>query len=534
MLAATLTFVLAATLLRGVPASAAPEQTGTEALNSQLHALNVRVRSSQYYRHVLLSSLLVAWSKKKPDRPEQEIVQEFLSVSELLDEQLEELGASPGGDPVAALGEISRMVGEHPELAPAAASLGAALRGFAATPAQQFDSWQNAVAANHALTGNAAAVLDEWGRAVAAGVRGMAATLGGDNPHVKVWDSRIGSSVGIGATATTEQLVANSGLDAVVDVRRILQIPQGDPGYRQEIEKQLAKLLGHNNDLVREAVQSIDKLQNGDDGAFQWKTDAPAAPPSAHDAALAEAKKRQEKIDQVKDGINVLAKLMERLDPNAAKQVAGVGTAAARIATAVNDYLPKIAGKSFGKAFFSMGTVALTGNIIGAISDLLPIFLGSPEPQLVQQLGKLRQEVANLHNAMNEQFSRVNETLNTIYGDMMGKFEQVLKLQRATAAQLTQIQGQLQNIQQSVDVWAAEIIKSLQNGALHSSREALNEYLGYERLHKIPIPTYGEYAGVINKVHYTAVTQTREEPFVPSPGNHQQHEANPVAVPGHL
>ncbi|GAA2870085.1 hypothetical protein GCM10010517_30220 [Streptosporangium fragile] len=534
-LAAMLAFVLTATLLQGVPAvaSAAPSPEETKALNNRLHALNMRLHSPNFYKNVVLSSLLVGWSKSSPGKSEEEIVQDLLDMSNHIDGMMKGAGGFSLTNAAQTLGKLSQMVSGHPKLAPAATALSTVFQGFAVAPAQEYDSWQNAVAANQLLSKEAGVTLDKWNGRVAGDVRDMAEKLGPDNPYVKVWNGQIGFFAGITANATTEELLADPQLKSMMDIEAILQYQKNDERYKQEIVKQLARLLERNNGNIRKAIYAIDGLQNGYDGAFDWRSHTPPPPPSAYETALEESKKRQEDIDAVAQGIGLLTTLIGFADEKAAKQAAGVGAAAIRIATAVNEYLPKIAGKGIGKAIFSMGTAALTGNVISAISDLLPLFqAGQPTPEqlIMEQLGQLRQEVANLHNAMNEQFSRVNEALNVIYGDMMGKFDEILKLQQATVAQLTQIQGQLQGIQQSVDTWAAEIIKSLQNTNLKDARAAMNRYIGYEKTYGKPIPTLDEYAAVMNELHFSAVTQAREEPFVPSPSNYLQHEGNPVAL----
>lgn len=530
-----LTLVVTATLLHGVPASAysEPEAQDPDAINQQLHAISLSLNDPHYYRDVILGLVLPARAQAAPGRPEAEVAAEFQSLSDYLDARLKDVGKSPWENKVAILTTINRAVSGDARLAPAAAALKEAFAGFGATPGHEYDSWQNAVAANQSLGDSAGVALSVLNQASAKAVRGMGAALGDDNAYVKIWDARVGDPSGVSAGATTDELLAGSPLKDVVNFDAIWVYGKDDPRYKEEILKQFHRLVDKANWEVKNAVLSIDDLQLKYEGAYKWSSTAPSAPDAEKERILKESQARQKVISGVDVGVTILAKLVGLADPPMAKRIEIVGKAAVKIASAINEYLPKIAAMGAVEAIFSAGTAAFTGNIITAISGLLPLFKAgqpSPEQMMLEQLGKLRQEVADLHKAMDEQFARVNQNLNVIYDGLMGRFDEVLKLQQASAAQLTAIQGQLQGIQQSVDVWAAEIIKSLQNGELKDARAGMNEYIGYEATHSQPIPTFEEYAHVVNDLHFAAVTQAREEPFVPSPTSYQQHAGSPVAV----
>ncbi|MEU8268352.1 hypothetical protein AB0B89_14420 [Sphaerisporangium sp. NPDC049002] len=534
-LAAMLTLVVTATLLHGVPASAfaEPEVPDPDAINQQLHSISLSMKDPHYYRDVILGLVLASRSQTAPGKSEAEVAAEFQGLSDYLDQQLKDVGKSPWENKVAVLTTINRAVAGDPRLAPAAAALNKTFAGFSATPGHEYDNWQNAVAASQSLGDSASLALEALNQASAKAVRGMGSTLGDGNAYVKIWDARVGDPSGLSAGATTDELVAKSPLRDVVNFNAIWAYGKDDPRYKEEILKQFEQLIKQANWEVKNAVVSIDDLQLKYEGAYKWSSTAPNAPDVVKERVKKEAEARQKVISGVDVGISILSKLVGVADPKLATRIEIVGKAAVKIANAINEYLPKIAAMGAIEAIFSAGTVAFTGNIIGAISSLLPLFrAGSPSPEqmMLEQIGKLRQEVADLHKAMDEQFARVNKNLNVIYEGLLNRFDEVIKLQQASAAQLTAIQGQLQGIQQSVDVWAAEIIKSLQNVQLKDARAGMNAYIGYEQTHSQPIPTFEEYAHVVNDLHFAAVTQAREEPFVPSPTSYQQHAAGPVAV----
>ncbi|MET8047831.1 hypothetical protein ABZU75_09515 [Streptosporangium sp. NPDC005286] len=514
-------------------------------MNTRLHATATHLKSPKPYRDSLLSEYLGTLALTSPGLTEEQYLSRLQAASEQIDQKLgSEADAKDSVDLMSRIAEVGARV---PGMEGVAATVKNALRDLVISPISRYDTWSDALAAQRYTDQETSILLDEVSLAGAGRIRKVALDLGVDHPAVRVWNSQVGVRSGITAGATTADFLADAELNEVVGLSEILKYSPGDPRWQQEVDKRLGVLLAANNKIIKDAVEAIDELQSTYDGAFLWSTSAPAEPPCAPGAAirtdaLADCKSAFERaqesagqrgkyIKHVEQGLKGLVSVVDFADKESGRRVKYLGEAAIKVASAINDYLPKIAGKGLQDALFSLGSVVLTGNILGAIGALLPLFqAGQPsiEMQILTELGKLRQEVVTLQTVMYKQFDAVNKNLNVIYTEMLGKFDEVLKLQQVSIAQLTQIQGQLHTIEQKVDTWSSEIIRSLQNGALQEARTALNRHL--RRSSGKPVASFAEYDEAEKWVHFAGVSQAREVPFVPGKGSYPTHENDPVAV----
>ena len=66
----------------------------------------------------------------------------------------------------------------------------------------------------------------------------------------------------------------------------------------------------------------------------------------------------------------------------------------------------------------------MTGNVLGAVMNIEISLFGdsepSPEQMILEEIGKLRQEVNQLRIEMHDRFDRIDEELNEIYFDHAG------------------------------------------------------------------------------------------------------------------
>src|SRR4029078_11546202 len=102
-------------------------------------------------------------------------------------------------------------------------------------------------------------------------------------------------------------------------------------------------------------------------------------------------------------------------------------------------------GKILGLAS-NLGAVILTGNILGAVMDVVSLFQesGPTDEQLIlQQVGEMRQQLEDVRQEMHERFDRVDQQLNTIYGDMMNQFAQINLSQWQTRNDINDIKTKL-------------------------------------------------------------------------------------------
>ncbi|GLW12931.1 hypothetical protein Misp01_80590 [Microtetraspora sp. NBRC 13810] len=529
-----MTVVLTASLAQGTLAPSAHADMSPaerENLNVRLHALAVQQKSSERYEDVVLSEYLGSLALASPGLTEQEYLSRFQDASARAGEELGE-----ERDPVDLMGGIAEVGTKIPGMEGVAAAVRGGLRDLAAVPVSPYNAWDDALATPQDTELEISTLLDRLSLAAAGRIRTAARDLGADHPAVRVWNSRIGVRSGITATMTTEEFLADPELNRVAGLTEVLRYPEGDPRRQAAIDDRMAELLAANNEHIKQATGAIDRLLGGNDGAFAWKSDVPrcqgnAACEETVRKAREEAKERGKQIDETKGGLDVLVGVIESEDAESGRRAKYLGEAAIRVAKAINDYLPKIAAQGLYDAMFSLGSVMLTGNILGAIGALLPLFqMGKPSPtaQILEQLGLLRQEVSNLHVAMLKQFDAVNKNLNVVYTEMLAQFAEVLRLEQVTRVQLVQIQDRLHGIEQKLDNWSSEIIRSLQNGELQTARTALNQHLRASS--GKPVASYDEYREAQKWVNFAAVTQSREAPFVPSASTYRTYADDPVAA----
>lgn len=100
----------------------------------------------------------------------------------------------------------------------------------------------------------------------------------------------------------------------------------------------------------------------------------------------------------------------------------------------------------------SFGAVLLTGNIFGAVSSLIGALFGGPDVNqlILEQVQKLRQQVAELRKEMHSRFDHVDRMLNVIYDQMLTSFDTVIQNQQYTHEELTDIQNQIMDLARDI------------------------------------------------------------------------------------
>ncbi|WP_283132812.1 hypothetical protein, partial [Rhizohabitans arisaemae] len=480
----------------------------------------------------MLSLQHTAEAARNPNADETHYTQNINELSADIDKEWDKARTSTGHE-VNALIRIVDLVRGKPKYRDTALALKQVVGDLPAGDGRIFASWRDSLAGLGYGQSEAGALLRALNEKAAGAVRALGAQRGADHPAVKAWNAGIGAKSGVTAVATTDELVNSSPLKGVVDFSALMRYQPGDVRYRQEISGQIQQLLQRNNEVIGISVIAINDLQSRYGGAYLWTTVAPPAPPNAYEIAMAEAQARQKDIDGFADGLRLITGLLGLVNPAEAAKAVVVCDSVIKFATTVNAYVPKLVGKGLKEAIFQSATVDVAKGLYELVTALLPLFLAnepSPAAMILSQVSGVREQVAKLHNTMNEQFNRVNKNLNLIFKDMLAKFDEVLKLQMTTIVQLTEIQFQLHAIEQRIDAWSTEIIKALQNDALKDARAKLTEFIGYRITRGEPIPSVDTFDGAINEVHSAAVNIVNKTPFVVSPGNYQTHKNDPLAA----
>ncbi|QLQ36695.1 hypothetical protein [Micromonospora robiginosa] len=348
-----------------------------------------------------------------------------------------------------------------------------------------------------------------------------------DTDLAAAWDGEIGAQLNVRATATTEQLLADPVLASYVNTEAILEHLGNEQAYlaalRTELRGALEKVAEQNAEIIKKLAAADLKYPVGP---------GPKPTPQDYTAALAEAANRQVAIDAAESAVTILATLAGFADQKAGKEVLAIGKAAVGIATAINKYLPTVAGLNLSEAIGSLSTVVLTGNVLGAVMTLLPMFLGSgPSEQelLMQEIGKLREQVGELRTEMHERFDRVEAMLTAIYDDIMSVLLRMRDDMGNVIRDLDAIKRQINGLETRVDQLSLSIQEALKKEALRDTEFAINTYVGYQARTGRPLSVtqYDETEGRL----FTSATSTGAgAPFVLTPAEWSQPGVDPVRV----
>ncbi|WP_156057485.1 hypothetical protein [Micromonospora parva] len=332
-------------------------------------------------------------------------------------------------------------------------------------------------------------------------------------PVATAWNAVLGEPFGVDITSGYQELSQDPGLSHV-DLAAILAL-QGDSGAfvaaaKQQLAALHAQLLGLSLEIRLEIGENNQKCP-------------PEGPPSA--ACTAAAKKaaedrdkdRQQTISDIKAGVGMVSTLIGFADPDAGKKSKVIGEAVLTTISAISKYAAAITGRGLAGSIFSTATLAMTGNIFGAVMSVVGLF-GSSAPsldaQILAQVKALRDEVRALGDEMRASFARVEAQINTVYANMMAQFDKLNAAIAGNTAQITLVQQQVAQLGLRLEDIAATVLAAIGDATLHDARADINKYLGYRENFGQPIPTYNEFVGPENEFHLTATQLTSGAAFV--------------------
>ncbi|MEU1240110.1 hypothetical protein ABZ388_07110 [Micromonospora parva] len=332
-------------------------------------------------------------------------------------------------------------------------------------------------------------------------------------PVATAWNAVLGEPFGVDITSGYQELSQDPGLSHV-DLAAILAL-QGDPAAfvaaaKQQLAALHAQLLGLSLEIRLEIGENNQKCP-------------PEGPPSA--ACTAAAKKaaedrdkdRQQTISDIKAGVGMVSTLIGFADPDAGKKSKVIGEAVLTTISAISKYAAAITGRGLAGSIFSTATLAMTGNIFGAVMSVVGLF-GSSAPsldaQILAQVKALRDEVRALGDEMRASFARVEAQINTVYANMMAQFDKLNAAIAGNTAQITLVQQQVAQLGLRLEDIAATVLAAIGDATLHDARADINKYLGYRENFGQPIPTYNEFVGPENEFHLTATQLASGAAFV--------------------
>jgi hypothetical protein len=312
--------------------------------------------------------------------------------------------------------------------------------------------------------------------------------------------------------STAEQFLADPVLSTWINTQSIIDMLQAGQVEQSVILQQMRDqfaALGAKLDNQRDA-QLTQLFQNN--VTFPPTENGQRGNPSAYATAMAQARANESVLEAARSGVFVLSTIAGFFDPTFGKQINILGSAAVQVAAAINKFLPTVAGLGTAQVLTSLSTVVLTGNILGAVMTLLPLFIDSgptPEEQILDQVQKLREDVARLGSNMNDRFDRIERGLNTVYQDMMGQFDQMLQLLGNITGQLNQMGHTLVTLQSRLDEMGQRLFAALDDIHQNDLKSQINYALGYQTRYNRPLPET-DFIHAENQFEYYADTVSRD------------------------
>lgn len=307
-----------------------------------------------------------------------------------------------------------------------------------------------------------------------------------DEGFAKLIDNTIALKyTGVSIKADAYTLVNNSKLSLLGDYFRPYVNPDGsinlDLDGVNRIYSELADRLGV---ITQENIQRAKELDKGN-GSIVLAGNNPKPNP-AREAELQSIRERnQEYIDFASASIGLISSIAGFFNPKLSNQIAAVGGAAIKIATALNNFVATAATAATAISAISKiaGTIAVVGAVVSAALDIFRAFGGggpSVETVILKQIQALRQQVEDMRIELHARFDRVEETLAVIYQTMELRFAQIdfqLGIVRGDVNQirtdLVRVHAYLDRLEQNIFDWVQagfrrDLVRAI-NGTIHYS-----------------------------------------------------------------
>ncbi|MGL4647797.1 MAG: hypothetical protein ACRC1H_00205, partial [Caldilineaceae bacterium] len=224
----------------------------------------------------------------------------------------------------------------------------------------------------------------------------------------------------------------------------------------------------------------------------------------AKELAKKTAEETEKKFKKAEATINATTIILKQLDPKLAGDFKTVTSSYLSIVKAVNSWLEDTVGDGAFDKIFSFSTVIMTGNVLGAVMDIVGMFgedKPTPEQKILEEIGKLRQQVNQLRQEMHTRFDRIDAQLNTIFTTMQARFDQV-------DIQLGRINGNIRDVQRSLIELDLRLSQFERNNfellnvlGRRPLLDAINSGLDYQRITGSAMPFQPEFVGFERTFH---------------------------------
>lgn len=183
--------------------------------------------------------------------------------------------------------------------------------------------------------------------------------------------------------------------------------------------------------------------------------------------------------------VDIVGTLVGYADPKLGHEITACGNAALRIGDAITKFSQTMsvlgAVDTLGQ---TLASAALTGNIVQAALGIISVFANtgpSPEEMILDQIGKLRDQVDQLHQEMNERFDSIDAKLNAIYTAVRGELHKIDLTLGWIEDTVDNIQRTLNETLAALHQFEAEMTRYLQDMSRVELYEAINGAVGYRQ-----------------------------------------------------
>ncbi|GAA2781816.1 sialidase family protein [Crossiella cryophila] len=329
------------------------------------------------------------------------------------------------------------------------------------------------------------------------------------------WDAGVGALIGVGAAMNHTQLGALPRLKQVLDVAPVLAAAANPVQFRTLTRQ-----------LITSQVQVVStERQAGFTSMVAISITVVAGKPETPEEkrkAEAEAaeKKRQGILNGAKGAIDGLAWLVGRDDPEGARQIKALAAGALQIATAVNK---AVTAFKLIDSVFSMATVAFTGNVIGAISTIASLFAGAGptvEQLILEEIGKLREQVAKLHEDMTRQFARIDRRLDDMYTGISQQLQQLDAAVEVVKGRVAEVAQHLTELEVRTQAIGNAVTEGIANTLAQPTWDNANLVIDYKRTRPGQPVTFAMYDQAENVFQLAGHRTAALAPFVVPAGNY--------------
>ena len=261
--------------------------------------------------------------------------------------------------------------------------------------------------------------------------------------------------------------------------------------------------LGELDATMNEIVATAKAIDDKQTDIVAYNNDAQKKE-DAKKLAKEKAEEMEKKFKKAEATINATAIILNQLDPKLAKEFKTVTSSYLGIVKSVNEWLEATAGDSAFDKIFSFSTVIMTGNVLDGVMKIVSLFgddKPTPEQQILEEIGKLRQQVKQLRQEMNARFDRIDAQLNAIFTTMQERFDQV-------DIQLGKINGNVRDVQRSLIDLDLRLSQFERNNfellnvlGRRPLLDAINSGLDYQRVTGTPMPFQPEFVGFERSFH---------------------------------